>query len=46
MNREPYPSDISDEEWAFDAPYLTLMSEIRFLTKEEFDENYFVVADF
>jgi transposase len=27
MNREPYPSDVSDEEWAFVAPYLTLMTE-------------------
>jgi transposase len=25
MNRAPYPSVISDEEWAFVAPYLTLM---------------------
>jgi transposase len=24
--RKPYPSDISDEEWAFVAPYLTLLS--------------------
>ena len=24
--RKPYPSDVSDEEWAFVAPYLTLMS--------------------
>jgi transposase len=24
---KPYPSDISDEEWAFCAPYLTLMKE-------------------
>lgn len=23
--RKPYPSDVSDEEWAFTAPYLTLM---------------------
>src|SRR3989304_5486021 len=23
--RKPYPSDMSDEEWAFVAPYLTLM---------------------
>ena len=23
--RKPYPSDVSDEEWAFVAPYLTLM---------------------
>jgi len=27
LNRNPYPSDISDEEWAFVAPYLTLMKE-------------------
>lgn len=27
MNRKSYPSDVSDEEWAFVAPYLTLMSE-------------------
>lgn len=25
--RQPYPSDVSDEEWAFVAPYLTLMTE-------------------
>lgn len=24
--RKPYPSDVSDEEWAFVAPYLTLMT--------------------
>jgi transposase len=24
---EPYPSDVSDEEWEFCAPYLTLMTE-------------------
>jgi transposase len=27
MTREPYPSDVSDNEWAFVAPYLTLMTE-------------------
>ena len=27
MNRKPYPSDLSEEEWAFVAPYLTLMKE-------------------
>lgn len=27
MSRKPYPSDISDDEWAFVAPYLTLMTE-------------------
>jgi len=27
MNRKAYPSDVSDEEWAFIAPYLRLMKE-------------------
>src|SRR5258708_7590816 len=27
MNRKPYPSDFSDDEWAFVASYLPLMSE-------------------
>jgi transposase len=27
MNRRGYPSDVSDEEWAFAAPYLALISE-------------------
>ena len=26
-DRKPYPSDVSDEEWAFVAPYLTLLPE-------------------
>ncbi len=25
--RTPYPTDVSDEEWAFVAPYLTLLPE-------------------
>jgi len=25
--RKSYPSDVSDEEWSFCAPYLTLMKE-------------------
>jgi transposase len=25
--RKPYPTDVTDEEWSFAAPYLTLMSE-------------------
>jgi transposase len=25
--RKSYPSDVSDEEWAFCVPYLTLMKE-------------------
>src|SRR5215218_5915218 len=27
MKRRPYPSDVTDEEWALVAPYLTLMTE-------------------
>jgi transposase len=27
MDRKAYPSDVSDEEWAFVVPYLTLMEE-------------------
>jgi len=26
-NRRPYPSDVSDEEWSFVAPYLALVRE-------------------
>src|SRR5215208_3624218 len=26
-SRKPYPSDVSDEEWAFVAPYLALLRE-------------------
>src|ERR671910_891576 len=26
-NRKPYPTDVSDEEWAFEAPYLSLVRE-------------------
>jgi transposase len=27
ITRQPYPSDVTDEEWSFVAPYLTLMRE-------------------
>lgn len=27
MERKAYPSDVTDDEWAFVAPYLTLMTE-------------------
>ena len=27
MSREHYPSDVSDEEWGFVAPYVTLMTQ-------------------
>ncbi|GHO47065.1 hypothetical protein KSX_52280 [Ktedonospora formicarum] len=26
-SRNPYPTDVSDEEWAFVAPYLILLPE-------------------
>jgi transposase len=39
--RKPYPSDVTDEEWAFVAPYLTLMDEDapqrRYPLREVFD---------
>jgi transposase len=27
MERQAYPSDVSDDEWSFVAPYLTLMTQ-------------------
>ncbi len=27
QDRKPYPCDVSDEEWAFVSPYLTLVKE-------------------
>ena len=27
MDRKPYPSDVSDDEWVFVVPYLTMMAE-------------------
>lgn len=27
LSRKPYPTDVSDDEWAFVVPYLTLMTE-------------------
>ncbi|MGA7608440.1 MAG: IS5/IS1182 family transposase, partial [Anaerolineales bacterium] len=27
MEKRRYPSDVTDDEWAFIAPYLTLMKE-------------------
>ena len=27
MSRKPYPSDVSDDEWSFVAPYLALIDE-------------------
>jgi transposase len=38
--RKPYPSDVSDDEWAFVAPYLTLQSEQALQRKHELREVY------
>lgn len=38
--RKPYPSDVSDEEWAFAAPYLTLQREQALQRKHELREVY------
>lgn len=27
LNRKPYPSDVSDEEWSLAVPYVTLMTD-------------------
>jgi transposase len=40
MNRKPYPTDVSDEEWSFVAPYLTLMSEEAPQRKHELRELF------
>lgn len=45
--RKPYPSDISDDEWAFCAPYLTLMIEAapqrRYPLREVFNGLRYIV---
>jgi transposase len=45
--RKPYPSDVSDEEWDFVAPYLTLMDEAapqrRHSLREVFNGLRFIV---
>jgi transposase len=38
--RNPYPSDVSDEEWAFAAPYLSLQSEDALQRKHDLREVY------
>jgi transposase len=38
--RKPYPSDVSDEEWAFVAPYLTLVREDAAQRKHELREVF------
>src|ERR687898_48226 len=45
--RKPYPSDVSDEEWAFVAPYLTLMTpdapQRRYELREVFNATRWIV---
>ena len=45
--RKPYPSDVSDEEWGFVAPYLTLMREDapqrRYALREVFNGLRYIV---
>src|ERR687886_1402053 len=47
MERKPYPSDVSDEEWAFMAPYLMLVKEDakqrKYPLREVFDALRWVV---
>lgn len=40
MERKPYPCDISDEEWALVAPYLTLMTEEAHQRKHDLREVF------
>ena len=46
-SRKPYPSDVSDEEWAFVAPYLTLMTpdapQRRYALREVFNATRWMV---
>ncbi len=47
VTRTPYPSDVSDDEWAFVAPYLTLLpediSQRRYRLREVFNGVRYVV---
>jgi transposase len=38
--RQPYPSDVSDDEWAFVAPYVTWVSEHALQRKHDLREVY------
>ena len=40
MNRRPYPSDVSDEEWAFVAPYLSLLPQTAAQRRHELREAF------
>jgi len=43
MNRRPYPSDVSDEEWAFVAPYLSLLPQTAAQRRHEVREVFHAV---
>ncbi|MEX3816755.1 transposase, partial [Paraburkholderia sp. BR13439] len=38
--RRPYPTDVSDEEWYFAAPYLTLMNKDALQRRYELREMF------
>src|SRR5262249_45141829 len=40
MNRRPYPSDVSDEEWTFVVPYLTLLPQTAAQRRHELREVF------
>ena len=40
MNRRPYPSDVSDEEWEFVAPYLSLLPQTAAQRRHELREVF------
>jgi transposase len=40
MNRRPYPSDVSDEEWAYVAPYLSLLPQTAGQRRHELREVF------
>ncbi len=40
ITRQSYPSDVSDDEWAFVAPYLTLLGEHALQRKHDLREVY------
>jgi transposase len=40
LNRKPYPTDVSEDEWAFVVPYLTLVREDAAQRKQELREVF------
>jgi hypothetical protein len=35
MERKPYPTDVSDKEWAFIAPYLTFSHHFHTMSRDD-----------